>query len=152
MPIRFYAVIHHSFLCQNPFIISNTLIINIKNTFQRGGVLRYKGLKGDLISFQTFITSSPFTPFPPFLFHSIPTSMSLSLIKPSGDYHKLLAYQKANLVYALNNWFINNTELRFKRTQEQMEHAARSGKQNIVEGLNNYATSKPQASILLTVQ
>lgn len=25
--------------------------------------------------------------------------MSLSLIKPSGDYHKLLAYQKANLVY-----------------------------------------------------
>lgn len=69
--------------------------------------------------------------------------MSLAIIKPSGDYHKLLAYQKANLVYALNNWFINNTELRFKRTQEQMEHAARSGKQNIVEGLNNYATSKP---------
>ena len=69
--------------------------------------------------------------------------MPPSLIKPSGDYHKLIAYQKANLIYALNNWFINNSELRFKRTQEQMEHAARSGKQNIVEGLNNYATSKP---------
>ena len=65
-----------------------------------------------------------------------------SLIPPAGNHEKLLCYQKAKLVYALNNWFIENTDLRFKRTQEQMEHAARSGKQNIVEGLNNYATSK----------
>ena len=62
---------------------------------------------------------------------------------PDGDYHKLLAYQKANLVYALNNWFMENTDLRFKRTKEQMEHAARSGKQNIIEGMNNFVTSKP---------
>ena len=58
---------------------------------------------------------------------------------PNGDYHKLLAYQKANLVYALNNWFMGNTDLRFKRTKEQMEHAARSGKQNIIEGMNNFS-------------
>ena len=44
---------------------------------------------------------------------------------PDGDYHKLLAYQKANLVYALNNWFMENNDLRFKGTKEQMEHAAR---------------------------
>ena len=62
---------------------------------------------------------------------------------PDGDYHKLLAYQKANLVYALNIWFMENTDLRFKRTKEQMEHAARSGKQNIIEGMNNFVTSKP---------
>ena len=62
---------------------------------------------------------------------------------PDGDYHKLLAYQKANLVYALNSWFMENTDLRFRRTQEQMEHAARSGKQNIIEGMNNFVTSKP---------
>ena len=60
-----------------------------------------------------------------------------SLIPDAGNHQKLLCYQKAKLVYALNNWFIENTDLRFKRTQEQMEHAARSGKQNIVEGLNN---------------
>ena len=66
-----------------------------------------------------------------------------------GDYHKLIAYQKANLVYALNNWFIENTDLRFKRTQEQMEQAARSGKQNIVEGLNNFSTSKPSGIHLI---
>ena len=77
--------------------------------------------------------------------------MSSSLIKPSGDYHKLLAYQKANLVYGLNNWFIENTDLRFKRTQEQMEHAARSGKQNIIEGLNNFATSKTSGIHLVNV-
>lgn len=77
--------------------------------------------------------------------------MPSSLIKPSGDYHKLLAYQKANLVYGLNNWFIENTDLRFKRTQEQMEHASRSGKQNINEGLNNFATSKPSGIHLVNV-
>ena len=65
-----------------------------------------------------------------------------ALIPEPGNHKKLLSYQKAKLVYALNNWFLENTDLRFKRTQEQMEHAARSGKQNIVEGLNNYATSK----------
>lgn len=65
-----------------------------------------------------------------------------SILPPDHNPKKLLCYQKAKLVYALNNWFLENTDLRFKRTQEQMEHAARSGKQNIVEGLNNYATSK----------
>ena len=74
-----------------------------------------------------------------------------SIIPPDGNHHKLLCYQKAKLVYALNNWFIKNTELRFKRTQEQMEHAARSGKQNIVEGLNNYTTSKAGAIHLVNV-
>ena len=38
---------------------------------------------------------------------------------------------------------MENTDLRFKRTKEQMEHAARSGKQNIIEGMNNFVTSKP---------
>ena len=74
-----------------------------------------------------------------------------SLIPPAGNHQKLLCYQKAKLVYALNNWFIEHTELRFKRTQEQMEHAARSGKQNIVEGLNNYATSKAGGIHLVNV-
>lgn len=74
-----------------------------------------------------------------------------SLIPPAGNHQKLLCYQKAKLVYALNNWFLENTDLRFKRTQEQMEHAARSGKQNIVEGLNNYTTSKAGGIHLVNV-
>ena len=74
-----------------------------------------------------------------------------SIILPDGNHQKLLCYHKAKLVYALNNWFIENTDLRFKRTKEQMEHAARSGKQNIVEGLNNYATSKAGGIHLVNV-
>lgn len=74
-----------------------------------------------------------------------------SLIPPHGNHKKLLAYQKARLVYSLNDWFIKNSDLRFKRTQEQMEQAARSGKQNIVEGLNNYATSKASGIHLVNV-
>ena len=54
-----------------------------------------------------------------------------SLIPPAGNHEKLLCYQKAKLVYALNNWFIEYSDLRSKRTQEQMEQADRSGKQNI---------------------
>ena len=77
--------------------------------------------------------------------------MSKPLVQQPNDYHKLIVYQKANLVYLLNNWFIKNSSIQFRRTMEQMEQAARSGKQNIVEGLNNYATSKPSGIHLVNV-
>lgn len=99
---------------------------------------------------------NPFQPFPPFFpFHPFKLLITFysmpSLIPEAGNHQNLLCYQKAKLVYAFNNWFIEHTDLRFKRTQEQMEHAARSGKQNIVEGLNNYATSKASGIHLINV-
>lgn len=68
--------------------------------------------------------------------------MTDSLIRKTIDSHNLLAYKKAKLVYALNHWFITNITLACRRTFEQMEQGARSGKQNIEEGINNFATSK----------
>ena len=64
------------------------------------------------------------------------------LIRKTKDSHGLLAYKKAKLIYALNYWFITNISLSCRRTFEQMDQAARSGKQTVEEGINNYATSK----------
>lgn len=77
--------------------------------------------------------------------------MPENLIHKPLDYHELLAYRKADLVYVLNYWFIKNCDLASKRTYEQMEQAARSGKQNIAEGINNYATSKSSGIHLINV-
>lgn len=73
------------------------------------------------------------------------------LINKSPNSHHLLAYKKAKLVYKTNNWFISNCKLACRRTFEQMEMSARSGKQNIEEGINNYATSKPSGIHLVNV-
>lgn len=77
--------------------------------------------------------------------------MESSLINKSPDSHNLLAYKKAKLVYKLNHWFISNFPLACKRTFEQMDQGARSGKQNIEEGINNYATSKASGIHLINV-
>lgn len=77
--------------------------------------------------------------------------MSEPLIKPPTDYHRLIVYQKANLIYALNDYFINSSKLPFMRTKEQMDQAARSGKQNIIEGLNDFSTSAQSGLHLVNV-
>ena len=75
-----------------------------------------------------------------------------TLLAPSGDYHQLICYQKAVIVYDLTYWFCEQYMERSKdRTVDQMVQAARSGKQNIVEGITDGAASKESELKLLKV-
>jgi tRNA A37 methylthiotransferase MiaB len=67
--------------------------------------------------------------------------MKDSLFPPSGNYRKLFSYQKAEAIYDITCYFIQNFLQRGDRTIDQMKQAARSGKQNIVEGCAASATS-----------
>ena len=66
-----------------------------------------------------------------------------------GGYKQLLTYQKARVVYKGTVFFIKHWVPRISRTTDQMEQAARSGKQNIVEGSLAAAVSK-ETEIKLT--
>jgi hypothetical protein len=59
-----------------------------------------------------------------------------------GGYENLLSYQKSRVVYKGTVYFIKRWVPRISRTTDQMEQAARSGKQNIVEGSLAAAVSK----------
>src|SRR5262245_19925185 len=70
-------------------------------------------------------------------------------IPPHGHYQELLSYQKAEVVYDLTYRFCERFRKRGDRTIDQMVQAARSGKQNIVEGSKASGTSK-EVEIKLT--
>lgn len=63
-------------------------------------------------------------------------------LPPHGGYRKLHSYQKALIVYDGTVSFCNRFIERFSRTRDQMIQAARSGKQNILEGSAASGTSK----------
>src|SRR5205807_7182870 len=65
-----------------------------------------------------------------------------AFIPPHGNYQELLSYQKAEVVYDLTYRFYQRFLSRGDRTIDQMVQAARSGKQNIVEGSKASGTSK----------
>ena len=65
-----------------------------------------------------------------------------TFIPPHGNYHELLSYQKAEVVYDLTFRFCRRFLKKGDRTIDQMVQAARSGKQNIVEGSKASGTSK----------
>jgi four helix bundle suffix protein len=73
------------------------------------------------------------------------------LLPRTGNYRKLLTYQKAEAIYDITYFFCKNYLLRFDRTVDQMVQAARSGKQNIVEGSAASATSKETEIKLVNV-
>src|SRR2546425_2814418 len=75
--------------------------------------------------------------------------MSRSFIPAHGGYKKLLSYQKAEIVYDATVHFCGRYFSKRDRTHDQMVQAARSGKQNIVEGSQASGTSK-EAEIKLT--
>ncbi len=75
--------------------------------------------------------------------------MSEGFIPPHGGYKKLLSYQKSEIVYDATVFFCDRFIDRRSRTHDQMIQAARSGKQNIVEGSMASATSK-ESEIKLT--
>jgi four helix bundle suffix protein len=75
--------------------------------------------------------------------------MSHGFIPPHGGYKKLLSYQKAEIVYDATVYFCDRFIDKRSRTHDQMIQAARSGKQNIIEGSMASATSK-ETEIKLT--
>jgi len=68
--------------------------------------------------------------------------MPAGFIPPHGGYKTLLSYQKAEIVYDATVYFCNRFIDQRSRTHDQMIQAARSGKQNIIEGSMASATSK----------
>jgi four helix bundle suffix protein len=75
--------------------------------------------------------------------------MSEGFIPKHGGYKRLLSYQKAEIVYDATVFFCERFIDRRSRTHDQMIQAARSGKQNIVEGSMASGTSK-ETEIKLT--
>ena len=75
--------------------------------------------------------------------------MPEGFIPPHGGYEKLLAYHKALVVYDATLHFCSRFVDKKSRTFDQMVQAARSGKQNILEGSEASGTSK-EAEIKLT--
>jgi four helix bundle suffix protein len=75
--------------------------------------------------------------------------MAERFIPPHGGYQKLLSYQKAMIVFDATKYFCKRFLDNRDRTVDQMVQAARSGKQNIVEGSIASATSK-ETEIKLT--
>lgn len=63
-------------------------------------------------------------------------------IPPHGNYQELLSYRKAEVVYDLTFRFCERFLAKGDRTVDQMIQAARSGKQNILEGSKASGTSK----------
>src|ERR1043166_5584374 len=70
-------------------------------------------------------------------------------IPPHGGYEQLLSFKKARIVYDGTFWFCNHFLNKRDRTFDQMVQAARSGKQNIIEGSQASGTSK-ETEIKLT--
>lgn len=75
--------------------------------------------------------------------------MSTGFIPRHGGYQNLLSYKKALIVYDATVFFCDHFIDKRSRTHDQMVQAARSGKQNIVEGSMASATSK-ETEIKLT--
>src|ERR1700751_1500957 len=63
-------------------------------------------------------------------------------IPPPGNYRELFSYRKAEVVYDLTYQFCQRFLPNTDPTNDQMIQAARSGKQNIVEGSKASGTSK----------
>ena len=75
--------------------------------------------------------------------------MSDGFIPPHGGYQDLLAFKKARIVYDATVFFCDKFIDRRSRTHDQMVQAARSGKQNILEGSQASGTSR-ETEIKLT--
>lgn len=77
--------------------------------------------------------------------------MSQPIIQRKGNYRDLLCYRKAEAVYDITYLFANKFLKSPDRTIDQMIQAARSGKQNIIEGYAASVTSIETELKLLNV-
>lgn len=72
-------------------------------------------------------------------------------LKVSGDYTRWNVYRKAVIISDVTELFITRALPRGIRTIDQMRQAARSCKQNIVEGITNGTVSTEMCLKLLGV-
>ncbi len=77
--------------------------------------------------------------------------MSSGFVPPHGGYQDLLSYRKALIIYDASVKFCERFMKPRDRTVDQMVQAARSGKQNIVEGSMASGTSKSTEIKLMNV-
>ncbi len=77
--------------------------------------------------------------------------MTEGFIPPHGHYKALLSYQKAEVIYDITFHFCRRFLQKPDRTIDQMIQAARSGKQNIVEGSAASGTSSEMEIKLIGV-
>ena len=66
---------------------------------------------------------------------------STDFARSKTSYRRLYVFQKAEAVYDLTYFFLQGRIAKSDRTHDQMLQAARSGKQNIVEGRSDAASS-----------
>ena len=74
-----------------------------------------------------------------------------TLIKSQGDHRNLICYRKAEIIYDITCLFAYAAFERGNRTIDQMVQAARSGKQNIIEGNADIETSIEMGIKLINV-
>jgi four helix bundle suffix protein len=74
-----------------------------------------------------------------------------NLISPHGGYKNLKSFQMAEIVFDLTFDFVQKYIPANSRTRDQMEQAARSGKQNIAEGSQTGGSSKQSELRLIDV-
>ena len=77
--------------------------------------------------------------------------MPETFIPPHGGYEDLLSFQKARIVFDGTARFCGRFVDKYDRTRDQMVQAARSGKQNILEGSQVSGTSKEAEIKLVNV-
>ena len=75
----------------------------------------------------------------------------IKLIKEQGDHRNLVCYRKAELIFDITHYFAHSAFKSNDRTIDQMVQAARSGKQNIVEGNADIETSLEMGIKLINV-
>jgi four helix bundle suffix protein len=78
-----------------------------------------------------------------------PSETSGRILLIRNTYASLLSYQKAEVIYDVTFHFTHRFLRRGDRTVDQMVQAARSGKQNILEG-NKAASSSKETELKLT--
>ena len=77
--------------------------------------------------------------------------MNTLIPRQGTSYRKLLSYQKAEVVFDITYYFCQHFLSKGDRTVDQMIQAARSGKQNIIEGCAASSTSKETEIKLINV-
>ena len=73
------------------------------------------------------------------------------IIEPNRNYTSLLCYKKTVVIYDLTYHFCSRFIEKRDRTHDQMIQAARSGKQNIIEGTVDKSTSYASMLKLLNI-
>jgi len=72
-------------------------------------------------------------------------------LRPSGGYRDSASFQTATIIYDATVWFCEKFLDARSRTVDQMEQAARSGRQNIAEGSRTAAASSQTELRLISV-